>query len=87
MKNLRMILSAVIVFAAVGSALAFKTKTFPNLYECNLQNQCVISIYSDIDGEEVDNPPALYKPGANFNCGAQGDCKRIPVETPVYINE
>lgn len=48
MKNVKMALSALVVFAIVGSALAF-TKTNPNLFFCNSSNQCVKATASTFD--------------------------------------
>ena len=87
MKKVRMIVSAVVVFAVVGSALAF-TKGNPNLYFCNAQEVCVLAPYSDIAGPFIEpNPPALFKPVTNFDCSATGDCKPIHPGTIVFIND
>ena len=82
-----MIVSAVVVFAVVGGALAF-TKQTPNLYFCNAQQVCIPAPYSDISGPSIEPaPPALFKPVTNFDCSPTGDCLPIPAATTVYNND
>jgi hypothetical protein len=43
MKKVRLILTATIVFAAVGSALAFKARlSTGDIYECGSDNKCFL---------------------------------------------
>jgi hypothetical protein len=60
MKKIKMITNAAIIFAAVGSALAFKAKSNPNLLLCSTSGVCIQqtnTIYSSqINGSPVTHP-------------------------------
>ena len=89
MSKLKMILCAVVIFACVVIALAYRTKINPNLYYCRQADSiCILAPYSDVTGIAVEpNPPNLYKPVTNFDCREAGDCRKIPSSAIVFINE
>jgi hypothetical protein len=68
MKKVRMIVSATVVFAVVGGALAFKTPA-RNLFQC-IQNQCLAVQFSDVNGTQQVDPAPFYKSNTNpnFDC-------------------
>jgi len=69
MKKTRMIVSAIAVFAVVGSALAFKAKTNPNLYTCP-NGLCVSANFHTTQGtQQINNPGNLYIADDNGTCG------------------
>jgi len=72
-----MIISVIIVFPAVGVALAF-TKSVPNLYTCE-NNVCVLSIYSSFVGTKpIQNPGNLWIADPNGTCGdTERKCKQF----------
>lgn len=61
MKNIKMILTAVGIFAVVGSALAYNSKRgVRTLRQCNAQNICVLSNFNDAMGVPTGQNPALF---------------------------
>jgi hypothetical protein len=93
MKKLRMILSAFIVFAIVGSALAFKAVQQPNILFCNDQNICEEQeLYSSFEkGDPIPVGELDFKPFIGVKdepCGddPKDDCH--PYEDPfVWEND
>jgi hypothetical protein len=76
MKKFKLILSAVMVFAVVGSALAFKTKVHPNLFTCPNGITCQSTPLSSFAaGSEIANPGNVYITTGNLDCTPAGDCK------------
>jgi hypothetical protein len=87
MKKVKMIISAAIVFTVVGSALAFKIKTIPDLLTCP-QGICILqtsTTYSSIaNGPEITPHPPLYKGTVGKPCDTQ-ECPRY--NGKVYNNQ
>lgn len=83
MKKVKMFISAAIIFAVVGSALAFKAKTNPNLYTCNPASlTCEIAAFSDFTAiQEIQNPGNLYKPNTGLHCSIPG---KLTDPCPIY---
>jgi hypothetical protein len=87
MKRVRMIISAAVVFAVVGSALAFK-KSNPNLLLCSASGVCIAqttTIFSSaVNPPEIVNHPAVYTGTIGRPCDTQ-DCPRF--NGKVYNNQ
>lgn len=71
MKKVKIMLTAIAVFAVVGGALAFKSKTaFFHLYQCNTSDRCV-----DVDPTntyKIDNTNGTSKVNATVTDTAPG---------------
>jgi hypothetical protein len=88
MKKIRMIVSATVVFAVVGSALAFKTVSNPDLLVCDTQkNICVqpSTPYSTTGITPLNPRPTVYKGIAGEECDTP-ECPKYDITKPVFIN-
>jgi len=98
MKKTRMILSALIIFAVVGSALAFKTKDAPDVLFCVVSTHTCIDQtnpsfpsgaldYSTQQTSSIVTNPVItpFTTTGNRDCSSTGDCKAYT--GTIYINE
>lgn len=92
MKRLRMILSALIIFAVVGSALAFRAAQEPDLLICNVATwKCEAQppgyFYSSVPkGPSVSPEFEVYDGVIGDPCKEDNDpCQKY--EGPVYEND
>ena len=75
MKSLRMTLSAIAVFAVVGSALAFKAKTGNTFATCNLQTfKCTLQPFHSQERVDLINGVQKNYDLFNNNCQPNGTC-------------
>ena len=91
MNKIKIIFSAVAVFAVVSSALAFGTFTTPNVMICNASSVCVLPPGPGLSTINGTNPRPV---GAGFFIGAVGQacalptdpCKPLAANTQVFVN-
>jgi hypothetical protein len=83
MKNVKMILSAVIVFAVVGSALAFKKSPDRDLRFC-INGLCELAPYDSQFGIEEPNPGGLWI--GDGPCGLPTDPCQPYLAPDVYLS-
>jgi hypothetical protein len=75
MKRIKMILTAIAVFAVVGGALAFKAKGQENLFICNQANVCAIAAQpftTNTAGTPITNPNNLFLGTVGSTCNQTG---------------
>lgn len=88
---MKKIISAALVFAVVGSALAFKTKLHPDIFKCNTTTFLCEKYpngfnYSSQTGSQTNRPSNPYKGNLGDDCSTStSPC--TPYAGQIFIND